>query len=60
MRDYIAETRQYEQLEASYDPMCLAYVRSALGSALDGLFEAYKDKVSGIIINELESEFKDG
>jgi len=60
MRDYIAETRQYDQLEASYDPMCLAYVRSALGSALDGLFEAYKDKVSGIIINELESEFKDG
>jgi hypothetical protein len=57
MRDYMIETKNYDQLEVSYDPLCLAYIRAALGSALDGLFEGYKDKVSGIIIEELERSF---
>jgi hypothetical protein len=55
LRDYLVETKQQDQLEASYDPMCLAYVRSALGSALDGLFDGYKDRISGIIVKELEN-----
>jgi hypothetical protein len=54
LRDYLVETKQQDQLEASYDPMCLSYVRSALGSALDGLFDGYKDRISGIIVKELE------
>lgn len=60
LRDYLIENRQSDQIEASYDPMCLAYIRQALGSALDGLFEGYKDKVSGIIVKELERNFSNG
>jgi hypothetical protein len=60
LRDYLIENRRSDQIEASYDPMCLAYIRQALGSALDGLFEGYKDKVSGIIVKELERNFSNG
>lgn len=60
VRDYFAETRETDQIIASRDPMCLAYVRSALGGAIDGLFDGYKDRISDIIVKELEKAFNNG
>lgn len=60
LRDYLIETKETDQLIASYDPYCLAYVKSALGSSLDGLFDGYKDTISGIIVKELENSLNNG